>query len=196
LGYGFLSLRRRINLTEQVTRWLTSLASLAGSTLPAHLEVPPGGRVTNTARQSWTVCKPTPLTQAGVTPFESTPGALNPLTSVRTAVSETGGGAGVVDPCPAPPLKVAGSGTEGTFPDRSLSPLREVHSALGCQPFRPGGRSALRAKSFLLCIFKGWARGGSVGWDLLLKKSHRFFELRCAPGEPQAARRSRHPAGG
>lgn len=102
----------------------------------------------------------------------------------QEAVSEKGNVRLWGDLFPAPPLKVAGSGTVRTFPDCSLSPFREVRSSLS-----PLSQSAPPAKPLLPCTFNGWEQRAAAEGSLL-KKSHRFFELHSAPGEPQQRERA------
>lgn len=86
---------------------------------------------------------------------------------------------------PAPPLKVAGSGTPRTLADRSVSPpLREVGSSFPCL-----SQSALPAKPLLPCTFKGWEKRVSAEVPFLRSRTG-FSSSALRPGSHGSGERA------
>lgn len=114
---------KSINRTNDtvVSHRRESIISLINLEHPSssHPELPRCALVTNLPRHPRELRTPTPLTSPGATPSEQPPGPPGPPPPTSGGSSRIRRGAGVGDPRPAPPSKVAGSGSEElSQPDR------------------------------------------------------------------------------
>ena len=122
----------------------------------SHLEL--AVQQTNPARPPREVWNPTSATQAWANTLGITADVPKPThAQVRKPFLNKArcgrGGGGEGDPFPAPSLKVAGSGTQRTFP--RLSSATGAGGLLRALGLSAGSQSALPAKPLLPCTFSG-----------------------------------------
>ncbi|CAK7316037.1 hypothetical protein VULLAG_LOCUS19467 [Vulpes lagopus] len=143
---------------------------------------------TNPARPPREVWNPTSATQAwantlGITADVPKPTHAHVRKQFLNKARCGRGGGGEGDPFPAASLKVAGGGTQGTFP--RLSSATGAGGLLRALGLSAGSQSALPPSPSFPAPLVAEPGEGRLGF--LLKKSHRFVELRSAPRTAPAA---------